>query len=53
MTFPTQQDVAEDVLPIGWEKMRDPHGKIYYCNHVSKTNQWVSEITVASGIFAL
>lgn len=30
----------EEPLPAGWEQRVDPHGRIYYVDHTSKTTAW-------------
>ncbi|KAF8562320.1 hypothetical protein P879_10571, partial [Paragonimus westermani] len=42
-TNTTQPNAAPDLygpLPDGWEQRRDPQGRSYFVNHVSRTTQW-------------
>ncbi|KAA3675739.1 NEDD4-like E3 ubiquitin-protein ligase WWP1, partial [Paragonimus westermani] len=42
-TNTTQPNAAADLygpLPDGWEQRRDPQGRPYFVNHVSRTTQW-------------
>ncbi|KAF6779857.1 hypothetical protein AHF37_00750, partial [Paragonimus kellicotti] len=42
-TNTTQPNAASDLygpLPDGWEQRRDPQGRPYFVNHVSRTTQW-------------
>ncbi|XP_043270860.1 E3 ubiquitin-protein ligase Su(dx) isoform X2 [Venturia canescens] len=41
---PSIQNVDEDdalgPLPAGWEKRKQPEGRVYYVNHKNRTTQW-------------
>lgn len=35
---------ANPPLPPGWDERKDPSGKIYYVDHITKTTSWIHPI---------
>lgn len=39
-TAVTEEDDALGPLPAGWERRKQPEGRVYYVNHKNRTTQW-------------
>jgi atrophin-1 interacting protein 5 (WW domain-containing E3 ubiquitin protein ligase 1) len=39
-TSTSDEDDGLSSLPAGWERRRQPEGRVYYVNHKNRTTQW-------------